>query len=266
MKGFDFLVRKSDFEDLEFHNGGYFSTDKEWIHGTRTIGDNELIIVVKGDIYIFEDDEKYHLSGGDYLVLEKGHCHGGYMASTGSTEFFWLHFEKASEPGIKKSGKLVNSSIIIQSARQLLQISETPLYPENTASNMLKVLFSEIFVQCESDGPQNAFAIKIHEYIRSHSYEIKSVKDVSKHFGYNPDYLSKILKKSYGISLKHDIANERINRAKFLLQTTDMQITEIAFELGYDDPNLFDKFFIYHAGCTPTEYKSAFAKLHTNHK
>ncbi|MCH5685442.1 helix-turn-helix domain-containing protein [Niabella sp. W65] len=43
--------------------------------------------------------------------------------------------------------------------------------------------------------------------------------------------------------------------AKRLLQSTDLSIKEIAFELGFVDHAYFSNFFKSHTGATPTEFK-----------
>lgn len=54
-----------------------------------------------------------------------------------------------------------------------------------------------------------------------------------------------------------EIINHRITlEAKRLLRYSDYMIKEIAFELGFDDPSYFVKFFKRQAGCSPAEYRT----------
>lgn len=63
--------------------------------------------------------------------------------------------------------------------------------------------------------------------------------------------LSKILNKT-----AKEIIDERIVlEAKRLLTNTSLTIKEVAYELGYDEPTNFIKFFKKHEAITPTEFK-----------
>ena len=44
------------------------------------------------------------------------------------------------------------------------------------------------------------------------------------------------------------------------------EIVETAKYLGYENENLFVKFFKYHEGITPSQYVSMFYNTHINHK
>jgi len=250
---------------LHFLNGGEFSSPGPWIHGRRVIDNTELIIVTRGEVCLYEGEERFSLCCGDFAVLHPGIEHGGWKQSRGAVEFFWLHFTGWEAP-VPCSGSLSNPGILVQSARQLLQISACPAYPAGTENHMLAVILAELDVQRDVMAPKNALAVRLHEHIRSHSDAPLTAQQVADSFGYHPDYLSRVLKQCYGRSLQQDIAAERMNRARFLLQTTRQTVAAIAMELGYEEPNLFEKFFRYHQKCNPTAYRNSFADNHTNHR
>ena len=259
-------MRKSDFSALRFQNGGVFSSPGPWIHARRVIDSTELILVTRGEVYLYEGAEEFTLSAGEFVILHPGLVHGGWKQSPGAGEFFWLHFTGWDAPPPLCCGGLSNPGILVQSARQLLQISACPAYPAGTAEHMLAVVLAELEVQREAMVPKNALAVRLHEYIRSHSDAPLTVRQVAEAFGYHPDYLSRVLKECYGLTLQQDIAAERMNRARFLLQTTNRTVSAIAMELGYEEANLFEKFFRYHQKCTPTAYRNSFSDNHTNHR
>ena len=260
-------MRKSDV--LEFDGGGRFSTANSWIHAERVTQSYELILVTKGTAHLFEGDRRYSLKPNDYIILHPGVPHGGFAHSDGAVEFYWLHFfnPPASFSYLEQpcSGHLDESGSLIQIIRQILHISNPPAYPAKTADHLLYVLLAELTVLREQNEPQNALAARVHEYIRSHSYLPLTAAEVAEALQYHPDHLSRVLKNCYGFTLQQDIANERLNRAKYLLQTTDLTVSQIAMELGYEEPNLFEKFFRYHTDTTPTSYRNSFAGMHTNH-
>lgn len=259
-------MRISDFKDISFKNGGLFTSEGDWCHSKRVIDTHEIMIVTRGVVYIRQNGGEHTLRPGDFLLLKKGLEHGGFRVSECVTEFFWLHFDGILPFESEFYGTLTNPAIVLQSAGQLLQICEKAEYPKGVAECMLLVLLSELWVQSLAEKNVSLLAVRAHEYIRSHSYKPLTAKSVAKVMNCNADHLSRVMKKEYSKTLSQDIAHERMNRAKLLLQTTSLNVSELAFELGYSDPNLFEKFFRYHEHCTPIEYRKITAYRHTNHK
>lgn len=261
-------MRISDFSFSQFDGGGKFSSAGPWIHGQRVIESYELIVVTRGTVYLREGEQHFTLRPNDYILLHPGIPHGGDRPTEEPVEFYWLHFFPEAERQYPRpcTGTLPSPSALIQTARQLLQVQQSPAYPPDTVHHLLYVLLAELTVQREQQEPQNALAARVHEYIRSHADRPLSAAQVAEAIGYHPDHLSRVLKSCYGVTLSQEIARQRLSRAQLLLQTTDYTVNRIALELGYEDSNLFEKFFRYHQGTTPTAYRNSFSKIHTNHK
>jgi AraC-like DNA-binding protein len=68
--------------------------------------------------------------------------------------------------------------------------------------------------------------------------------------------LSRKVKDRLNLTVGDLIRVEIINTAKKLLQ--DLPIKEVAYELGFEEPNHFSSFFKKHTGITPTEYQFEF--------
>ena len=65
------------------------------------------------------------------------------------------------------------------------------------------------------------------------------------------------LKEFTGSTFTEMMLEKRIDRAKDLISKSDLNITAIAFELGYCDPSYFVKVFKKKVGVTPSEFKNA---------
>lgn len=251
--------------DFLFDGGGKFSTKAPYQHQHRPKGcpTNELILVTRGHLYLQVGEERHSLSANDYLLIPPHTGHRGWKQTREPVEYYWLHFY--GEP-LQGCGTLPAPSTLIQNAQQLLQIQGSPAYPKETVHHMLAVLLAELEVQKRQEAPQNALAARVHEYVRSHSKMPLTAAGVAESFGFHPDHLSRVMKNCYGLTLKQEIARERLERAKHLLQTTDWTVTHIALELGWQDANLFEKFFRYHLKTTPTAYRNSFFEIHTNYE
>jgi len=74
-----------------------------------------------------------------------------------------------------------------------------------------------------------------------------------------PNYFGDIIKHFTDKSAIETIHNFVINKAKELLEKrNDLNNTEIAYELGFEYPNYFAKFFRKHLNLTPKEYRKQF--------
>ena len=81
------------------------------------------------------------------------------------------------------------------------------------------------------------------------------VSELAERVGMNPEYLTRIFKKSTGYSLKKFIDNEKMEVAKMLLATTNLPVTIVSGRVGYANYSNFTRSFKQIVGCTPTEFR-----------
>ena len=96
---------------------------------------------------------------------------------------------------------------------------------------------------------------KIVVYI-AHNYSrpIK-ISDIGRAVGLHPDYANAIFKKAFGCTLSRYVAEERIGHVKRKLILTDMSITQIAFDCGFNSISRFNSTFLDICGQTPRHYR-----------
>jgi AraC-like DNA-binding protein len=82
-----------------------------------------------------------------------------------------------------------------------------------------------------------------------------NIGSLGKETGISPSRVSHILKSSLRTTFKRLLNSIRIDEAKRLLATTDRQITEIAFAVGYNDRAYFYRIFMKFTGEAPTEFR-----------
>lgn len=68
-------------------------------------------------------------------------------------------------------------------------------------------------------------------------------------------YFHRIYRQAFGVTLRQDVIESRLLRAAELLETTDLSVSAIAEQCGYDSDAYFMRQFRLHRGCTPTEYR-----------
>ena len=93
------------------------------------------------------------------------------------------------------------------------------------------------------------------DFIKKNYSNKLSLDLISKHCYCNSAYLSHLFKKVVGISITDYINMCRIERAKHLLDVTNLTITQISGEVGFSDPSYFSKMFKKLQGVYPTHYR-----------
>lgn len=79
--------------------------------------------------------------------------------------------------------------------------------------------------------------------------------ELSEIIGKNLNYLSKVYKDTYGISITNSIMKKRAETAKTLLLTTDANVEDIAIKLGFENVKYFYVIFKKYVGITPLQYR-----------
>jgi AraC-like DNA-binding protein len=87
---------------------------------------------------------------------------------------------------------------------------------------------------------------------------LPTVQKVSDHLGVSPRYLSDMLKSLTGQSTQQHIHNMLIEKAKDILTTNQLSVAEIAYQLGFEHPQSFNKLFKTHTGQSPNGYRRSF--------
>lgn len=100
----------------------------------------------------------------------------------------------------------------------------------------------------------------LRRHIELHFRERRKMADYGNWIHLSPKRINQITKSRIQLALGELIDNRLMVEAKRALYFTSMSAKEIAYELGFKDPAYFNRYFLKHAGVTPT----AFRKGHSN--
>lgn len=85
-----------------------------------------------------------------------------------------------------------------------------------------------------------------------------TVQHIAETLNVSPNYLSGLLKTLTGQSTQQHIHDKLINKAKEKLSTTNLSVSEIAYELGFEHPQSFSKLFKTKTNFSPLEFRQSF--------
>lgn len=96
------------------------------------------------------------------------------------------------------------------------------------------------------------------EYIAAHYPEEElSLHAVAAAVGFSPNHFSTVFSQQTGETFVEYLTRVRIEAAKERLRTTKDKMSDIAFDVGYHDPNYFSYLFKKRTGQSPRDYRAA---------
>lgn len=238
----------------------------------------ELIVIEKGEIKYLCEENVYYPRPGDIILIPPGELHmseinakethyvrnvfyfypGSFsvMGFESLSEFLRIrkteHLFSLTDAGDKYElfgllHKLTNflsdendSFCAPMSFSAVLQIfcflNKKLLFPKATASNL----------------PENIRKLK--QYIDTNFAEIKSTEEIANNFFYSREYVSRLFRKHFDITISEYITKRRIIQAQKLL-SSGSPITETAFGVGFCSLSSFVKAFRKETGVTPSVYR-----------
>jgi len=104
------------------------------------------------------------------------------------------------------------------------------------------------------------YAQQAKNYIDAHYAETITLDLIAERLHISPVYLSVVFKREAGMNYSKYLTSVRIEKAKALLKSCDMNLTQIANAVGYDSTTYFSKLFKKQMGIKPVEYR----RLHQN--
>ncbi|MDN4602338.1 AraC family transcriptional regulator [Paenibacillus sp. F6_3S_P_1C] len=250
----------------------------------KNLGIYDLLIVVKGELYIGENNQQWTLKKGETLLLLPEGEHFSNGPCTEKTVFYWLHFEHAAryesfptsgnhEPEVQDSSRPFGNSYTLSLPKH------SKLADPQAAFNLLEQLLSlqiehsfwheqrllgELLSMLEEgslrvmDSVQTRLAEQASNYIQQ-NYKTKVTNEtLAAALHFHPNYVIRCMKMKYGKTPIEYLNELRLERAKRLLVTTDWQIDRIAEEVGFRYAPYFSSCFKRYIGLSPLQFRKQY--------
>lgn len=261
------MIQLEEFK-VTFLCMGLFQISGEWVHPEITKDSYEIIYVTEGNVCMYEDGVEYGLEKGSLLLLRPGIMHRGYQKSMGETGFYWVHFrleeKERGQGGLPGSLCLHNFT---QGAlfKELLHYSYPAEDKKYMADIILLYLLGQISVH-DAVRKQSKLSADIYEWVRINASHRLTAKETALHFQYNQDYLSRMISRQYGMTLKELINHFILQKANDHLCNTVYTVKEISEQLLFPSANAFVNYYKYHQGMTPSSYRNLYTNVIMNNQ
>ncbi|AMC94500.1 hypothetical protein AOC36_11115 [Erysipelothrix larvae] len=234
--------------------------------------DNQTVILKKGDICIIPPGVTHSVSVFDdsiifNCIIRKATLHNvffNFLRNTNILSAFFLnniYSEKGSTYIVFHTG---NDNEIRNSFLYMYwETVNESLYWDQMIGFTLMLTFGILIrnydKSVELPSPANKSDIKRYEILQymQDNFASISLDDLASYFHYTPEYMSKLIKKVFGKNYTYILQDIRLEKAKILLYDTNLSISNISNQIGYENTESFIRSFKKKNHMTPTEYRKS---------
>ncbi|MBP3372387.1 MAG: helix-turn-helix transcriptional regulator [Clostridia bacterium] len=242
----------------------------------------ELGLVLKNDMTMTVKEEQFHLTQGDMWLINPFENHAPHAKSMDSpTEFVQVQlsptFFKAYFPELRNlsfqahcltkdsighDNLLMLQKLLVCAALEFYQ--KNPYYQLQCASN-INLIFHTLLthtphstfdrVQAKANSMRTHRMQRITAIIEE-NYDTKLLlSDIARKENLSMQYLSHFFHENWGMSYQQYLTNFRCGKARQLLITTDMSISDVSLICGFSDPKYLRQGFRKLYGCDPSYFR-----------
>ncbi|MEH7747726.1 helix-turn-helix domain-containing protein, partial [Neobacillus drentensis] len=140
--------------------------------------------------------------------------------------------------------------LVYQELNQLQSLEEIKVWLEQFIEQ------STAFLNENHVSYNEKLIIDLKSFINANYKEPIVLDDLGKLFHKNPAYLCSLFSKAVGNTIFEYITKVRLNNAKKLLRTSNLKVSEICKQVGYENQKYFNQVFKKNIGTTPGLYRS----------
>ena len=246
----------------------------------------EIMYVLYGECIVaykdsFDKEHDILLEKGQYIVIDANVAHQLIIPRDSlcrllnlefrlvpSSDFYSFHFIKSQSPlfttyskwlnristQTDRDGELFRIITMIQFYEQAsYQLSEKKVFLSNSYCQFLIVLAKQGLEKPQNLG--NFYIQKAKEYLALHLEESFTVEMIAQNIGISTAYLQRLFKQSESVTIIEYCNQLRIEKAKVLLQYSNLNIIDIAILVGFHTRQHFSKMFLQKVGITPGQFR-----------
>lgn len=148
-------------------------------------------------------------------------------------------------------------SAIIGESRMHIERQLKSTFREQEIESLLRRELCALLVVCRDQKRAQDYLpiLRTKQFIQEHFAEEIYLDALAGRVGLSSTYLSSLFKKEAGVTVSDYIQLCRMNTAKALLLDCKLNVSEIAYKVGYSDPKHFSKVFKTHTGILPLQYR-----------
>ena len=234
----------------------------------------ELVLVNRGRLNWWVEDEKITLSAGMLYCTRPGECHGAVDRILEPSEILWAQFRLDLDNafGLNSVDREEIASALNRAERtgQATELQHRHLMrilrekqsasPRNWMIRSHAVCFLSEVIEALAKPPAAVTDPRIEEAVdllRADIGQRISIASLAARVGLSKSRFHRLFRITTGLAANEWLQRERTEQAKLLLGRSNSTITEIAHELGYSSSQYFATSFKKQTGLAPAEWRKA---------
>ncbi len=274
-----------DLEITDLISLFYYKSPRNYCFDGETHDFWEFIYIDKGQLLITAGDQQYVLKAGELAFHCPGEFHAIHACGQVPSNFIVCAFVSGSDLMQSFTHKILNldgpAKEALQAAvkeagghllpvefpgRQPLQIPAAPIGAPQLIQGYLEQMLLMLYRQSHAVRIQQRaetyaqlknkrlLVSRIKGYLEDHVYEQLTLADIARANGYSVSQMKKLFRAETGQSPIDWFIGQKMGEARRMIEEGDLNFTQIAARLGYDNPHYFSRLFRQRNDMTMTEY------------
>lgn len=242
----------------------------------------ELVYIYEGPLYLTIENQNYIGKKGDVFIVNSKEIHDMHVQNHGvryGTLLFTpnsLLFQEGDETSRKYILPLCMGDVLFSHTIENKELSgeifsiitrihkmnkeKVPAYRLGTKALLLQIIYLLFHYHQEINSPNlqknSLLNREILSYIGKRYTTDLPLKEIADTFHMSYKYFSRYFKNNFQTTLSDYIMKLRMERAELLLSTTELPVTEISLQTGFNNISFFIRSFKKAYGQTPLKYRN----------
>ncbi|WP_054028765.1 helix-turn-helix domain-containing protein [Bacillus sp. FJAT-28004] len=227
--------------------------------------DYDLWYAMEGKGKMTINSETFPISKGSCFLIRPGDAVSAVQDPDHRLTVIFVHFTVKNGQDFTPPSRHVQFEDTVMPGTCLQRIVDLQLREEERRSEEFDLLIKLVVLHMhrqEASMAQSSVSYmhkqlihKVIDELRDHYGKEVTVARLANEVNVSPRYLSQLFLKYTGYPLREYIMRVRMERARFLLAETAMNITEVSYALGFTDIYHFSKMFKTHNGVPPSQFR-----------
>ena len=262
--GFEFL----NISEMMMHR---YEAPRDWVGSGIKDKTNELIFSLSGECVVTVENKSYIIKPNMFVLFPYGKNYSFRLTSKRQFSYYQCHFYgeidgtelfEALEIGENLAVEVSDPGSIIALFEGALHderfTDEASMWINRTACGTKIIAEYVRLIRQLMPGKTAEVFLPVIEFMKENLSENFDVNTLAEIIHLEPSYFIRKFTKEFGYSPMKYFDTLRSQYAMNLLENSDMDIEEVAKEIGISDKYYFNKFFRKHCDMLPEEYRKLF--------
>ncbi|WP_102409033.1 AraC family transcriptional regulator [Parabacteroides bouchesdurhonensis] len=236
----------------------------------RILNEYQLVYIAKGKGYFSSQSCKLQkVNSGTMFLLFPGEWHSYYPDKESGWDEYWVGFRgihidrRVEKKFFSKEEPILHiglSATIIELYEDILKYASQEKFGyQQIISSIVLHILGTVYYKNRNNSFTNTYIVdKINQarlLMKEHLDNPLSPKEIASLIGFSYSWFRRSFKEYTGVSPAQYQLQQKLSKAKELLTTSSMNISEIAYFLKFDNVGQFSTFFKKKEGLTPSEFR-----------